>query len=201
MGCSTQSVPSWSKVATRCSVGTYCALDRSVVGRAKLRIAVLAAPSFQDGNGSLARSWPSPRSARNRTQRTDHAAADRDQRFSMMISSVKRIYCSPVAFRPLDLLPAFLRARRHEHAPEADVRHAGIGCAPVSGAGPVAGAVSVVAEERTPFLDAQRAVWLAGVETLFRAYGVDRHFLTGPLAVQVNLVPVSAPLPDVAGHV
>src|SRR5262245_29615779 len=87
------------------------------------------------------------------------------------------------------------------HAPEADVRHAGVRRTPVAGAGPVARAVAVVAQERAALLDPQRGVGLAGVETLLRAGGVDNDSLAGPLAVQVHLVPVTAPLPDVAGHV
>ena len=52
IGCSTQSVPSWSKVAMRSSGGTKSGLDLSVVAFTKSTIACLAAPSFHDGSGS-----------------------------------------------------------------------------------------------------------------------------------------------------
>src|SRR4029079_10353337 len=49
IGCSTHSVPSWSKVAIRASVGTKLGLDGSVVAFTKFTIACLAGPSFHDG--------------------------------------------------------------------------------------------------------------------------------------------------------
>src|SRR5271170_8164287 len=52
MGCSTQSVPSWSKVAMRSSGGTNFGLAGSVVTRTKSRIACFAGPSFHEANGS-----------------------------------------------------------------------------------------------------------------------------------------------------
>ena len=52
MGCSTQVVPSWSKVAMRSSGGTNFGLFLSVVVLTKSRIACFAGPSFQDGSGS-----------------------------------------------------------------------------------------------------------------------------------------------------
>ena len=52
IGCSTHSVPSWSKVAMRASGGTKFGLDWSVVARTNARIASFAAPSFHDGSGS-----------------------------------------------------------------------------------------------------------------------------------------------------
>ena len=54
MGCSTHSVPSWSKVAMRSSGGTKSGLDVSVVAFTKSTIACFAAPSFQEGNASVA---------------------------------------------------------------------------------------------------------------------------------------------------
>src|SRR5208283_1786831 len=54
MGCSTQVVPSWSKVAMRFSGGTNFALLLSVVVLTKWRIACFAGPSFHEGNGSAA---------------------------------------------------------------------------------------------------------------------------------------------------
>src|SRR5215469_8702152 len=53
MGCSTHSVPSWSKVAMRSSWATNVGLDLSVVFCMKSTIACLVGPSFQDGSGSL----------------------------------------------------------------------------------------------------------------------------------------------------
>src|ERR1700742_2836207 len=52
MGCSTHSVPSWSKVAIRSSGGTNFELAWSVVARTKSRIARLAGPSFHELNES-----------------------------------------------------------------------------------------------------------------------------------------------------
>jgi hypothetical protein len=53
MGCSIHSAPSWSKVAMRASGGTKFGLPFSVVVLTNSTIAFLAAPSFQDGNGSV----------------------------------------------------------------------------------------------------------------------------------------------------
>src|SRR5271154_1755927 len=52
MGCSTQVVPSWSKVAIRSSGDTKFGLLLSVVVLTKFMIACLAGPSFHEGNGS-----------------------------------------------------------------------------------------------------------------------------------------------------
>src|SRR5215467_12910424 len=58
MGCSTHSVPSWSKVAMRSAGGTNCGLPCVVVTSTNLTMASLAAPSFQEGSGSVwARTW------------------------------------------------------------------------------------------------------------------------------------------------
>ena len=54
IGCSTQSVPSWSKVAMRWAGGTNCLLAASVVARTKSTTACLAGPSFHEGSGSWA---------------------------------------------------------------------------------------------------------------------------------------------------
>src|SRR5664279_4554127 len=61
MGCSTQVVPSWSKVAMRSSGATNFGVLLSVVVFTKSRMACLAGPSFQEGNGSaavVAAGWP-----------------------------------------------------------------------------------------------------------------------------------------------
>src|SRR5580700_3106915 len=56
IGCSTQSVPSWSKVAMRSASGTKLGLAASVVAWTNLTIASLAGPAFQEGRGSLSAS-------------------------------------------------------------------------------------------------------------------------------------------------
>ena len=53
IGCSTHSVPSWSKVAMRSSGGTNFGLPCVVVACTKSTIAFLAGPSFQEGSGSV----------------------------------------------------------------------------------------------------------------------------------------------------
>src|SRR5262245_14458598 len=61
IGCSTHVVPSWSKVAMRASGATNCGLLFSVVVFTNSTIAFLAAPSFQDGSGSVwADAWAHP---------------------------------------------------------------------------------------------------------------------------------------------
>src|SRR5262249_54473639 len=50
IGCSTHSVPSWSKVAMRSSGGTKFGFARSVVDRTKSRIACFAGPSFHEAS-------------------------------------------------------------------------------------------------------------------------------------------------------
>src|SRR5689334_22723808 len=52
-GCSTQSVPSWSKVAMRCCAGTKVGFDWSLTACTNSTIACLVPPSFQEGNGSV----------------------------------------------------------------------------------------------------------------------------------------------------
>src|SRR5271165_2351008 len=54
IGCSTQSVPSWSKVAMRSSGATYLGSDLSVTSLTNAKMACLAGPSFHDGSGSWA---------------------------------------------------------------------------------------------------------------------------------------------------
>src|SRR5262249_30357917 len=90
---------------------------------------------------------------------------------------------------------------RCPHTAKAHVRHAGVRAASVAGAGSVTGAITIATEEGTSFLSPQRSVRLAGIEAPGRACGVDDHPFAGSLAVQVDLVPVAAPLPDVASHV
>src|SRR2546425_5689258 len=47
----------------------------------------------------------------------------------------------------------------------------------------------------------QGTVRLARIKTLSGTGGIDNHPFAGPFPVQVDLIPVAAPLPDVAGHV
>src|SRR5947208_2712197 len=65
------------------------------------------------------------------------------------------------------------------HAPEADVRHAGVRGTAQAGAGAVVEAVADAAEERATTVD---ALWrpLARVEALLRAGGVDDDPRPGP---------------------
>jgi hypothetical protein len=53
IGCETQVVPSWSKVAMRASGGTNCGLVLSVVALTSSMMACLAGPSFQKDSGSV----------------------------------------------------------------------------------------------------------------------------------------------------
>ena len=77
IGCSTHSVPSWSKVAMRSSGGTNLELALSVVAFTKSTIACFAAPSFHEGSGSRLRRcrYGSKQTACNgkHCQRCDHA--------------------------------------------------------------------------------------------------------------------------------
>src|SRR6516164_5625346 len=63
MGCSTHSVPSWSKVAMRPSCGTKLLFDWSVVVFTKLTIDCLAGPSFHEGSGSVCASACAPKAS------------------------------------------------------------------------------------------------------------------------------------------
>ena len=53
IGCSTHSVPSWSKVAMRSAGGTNLGLPCVVVACTNSTIACLAGPSFHEGSGSV----------------------------------------------------------------------------------------------------------------------------------------------------
>src|SRR5262249_14322571 len=86
------------------------------------------------------------------------------------------------------------------HAPEADVGHAGVGAASVPGARAVARTIAVVAQERAAFLDTLRHERPGRVDGPVRPGRVDCE-PAGARAIQIALVPVRAPLPDVAGHV
>src|SRR5579885_178596 len=86
-------------------------------------------------------------------------------------------------------------------AAKAHVRHARVGTAAMSRAGTVARAVSVATQERTPFLHSQRRVWLARIVGLGRTHWVHRHAVAGTLTVEIHLVPVAAPLPNISCHV
>src|SRR4051794_13952522 len=88
MGCSTQSVPSRSSVATRCSGGTSIALDRSVVARTNSTSAFFGAPSFQDGSGSPLFSSLTVCPVSSRNERTAPPDRTCQQRFNTRTSSL-----------------------------------------------------------------------------------------------------------------
>src|SRR5262249_61508192 len=58
-----------------------------------------------------------------------------------------------------------------------------------------------MAQERTALLSAERRIGLPRIVTVVGPRRIDDHPLAGALAVQVDLIPVAAPLPDVASHV
>src|SRR5262249_30176288 len=86
---------------------------------------------------------------------------------------------------------------RRAHATEPDVGRARVHAALAAAAGHVARAELVAAQERTAALHALHHAGLLGIETISRSLRVA----PGAAAVGVVAVPVSAPLPDVAGHV
>src|SRR4051794_33706692 len=74
------------------------------------------------------------------------------------------------------------------HAPEPDVRHAGVRAAPVPGPRPVAGAIIVVAEERPALLHPRVGPRVSRVEGFRRSLWIDEESTAGPLPVQVRPV-------------
>ena len=87
------------------------------------------------------------------------------------------------------------------HAAEADMRHAGIGAASVSRAGAVARAILIVAQERAAALGALRHERLPGIEAALRAGWVHDDLAICAMLVQLAVVPIAAPLPDIARRV
>ena len=75
IGCSTQSVPSLSKVAMRWSTGTKSGPPCVRDARDKVEDRVLVAPSFQDGSGSPALA-PAPTVKRSEADSTGSIASD-----------------------------------------------------------------------------------------------------------------------------
>ncbi len=63
IGCSTHSVPSWSKVAIRSAGGTNFGLPCVVVVCTNSTIAFLAGPSFHEGSGSVCASACAPKAS------------------------------------------------------------------------------------------------------------------------------------------
>src|SRR5262245_8760816 len=124
----------------RCSGGTNFGLPLSVVERTNSRMLFFAAPSFQDGSGSAC--WANPKAAENSNDNT--TSVIRWHGLSIGISCSWR--SSHQKRRLLGV----------HHAAEADVRHAGVGAAPVPGARAVAGAVTVAAQERPAALNPLR---------------------------------------------
>ena len=81
IGCSTQSVPSWSKVAMRSAGGTNCGLPCVVVACTNSTIAFLAAPSFHEGSGSL---WANALAAKTSAAPSSSARACRKSETGFM---------------------------------------------------------------------------------------------------------------------
>ena len=66
----------------------------------------------------------------------------------------------------------------------------------------VAGAILIVAEKGTAFVDALFLRRLGGIERAFRAWRVSRDAaLLGKFLKIIRAIPIATPLPDVAGHV
>ncbi len=76
IGCSTQSVPSLSKVAMRSASGTKSGLASSVTASTNATIAALASPSFQEGSGSSC-AWAAPATSATATSPESNAEIDR----------------------------------------------------------------------------------------------------------------------------
>src|SRR5262249_34873695 len=114
-------------------------------------------------------------------------------------SPVRTSYSLPFGFSIC--YPWALAPLRRCYTAEARRRHARVRATAVSGAGPVPRTVAVVTQERTTPLHPLRHVRPRGVDGALRPLGINGHALAGPVAVEVALIPVGAPLPDVAGHV
>ncbi len=137
-GCSTQSVPSWSKVAMRSSGATKFLLYWSVVTRTKSRAACLAGPAFHEGR-TPARS-PLPRSRRAARAPTEAqprlpAAHDGLDRYYLKSAFTPPVWIRPVAprhllvivlplsDRPLDPLHADYRSPDTEKHPPGSLQY------------------------------------------------------------------------------
>src|SRR5262249_24427768 len=94
----------------------------------------------------------------------------------------------------------FLVPRCH-HTAEADVRHARVRAAAMPGAGAVPRAVVVVAKERPAALDALGCERTGRIRAALRSSRIHHEPAARTLAVEVPLIPVSPPFPDVAGHI
>src|ERR1700733_5920 len=95
IGCSVQSVPSWSNVATRSWGSMYLELDFSVVSFTNVRIASFAGPLFHDGKGSL---WACAPSVPSNTRHSASAA--------LAIQRRRTVTCSMKSPLCLDCLTA-----------------------------------------------------------------------------------------------
>ena len=96
IGCSTHSVPSWSKVAIRASGATNFGLALSVVTCTNSTIAFFAGPSFQDGSGSVG-PRPGPREGRGRRSARPAIWGV----FLLVSSNVRLAAASPFSFSAL----------------------------------------------------------------------------------------------------
>src|SRR6516162_2874187 len=111
MGCSTHSVPSWSKVAMRSSGGTNFVLDLSVVVCTNSTIACLARRSFHEGSGSVCASACVPKqspatvaSAEAKTRRTFNFMAASLNEEQNGFSRLKGHWLDCINFQILDFI-------------------------------------------------------------------------------------------------
>ena len=81
------------------------------------------------------------------------------------------------------------------------MRHAGIGAASVSRAGAVARAILVVAQERPAALGTLRHERVSGIVASLRAGWVHDDLALRTTQVGFAVVPIAAPLPDIARRV
>ena len=71
----------------------------------------------------------------------------------------------------------------------------------MTGTRTIAPAIRFVAKERTASLTALLHVGLLGIEALFRPLRIDNDPLPCPFSIQITIIVIAAPFPDVARHV
>src|SRR5262245_38579414 len=103
-------------------------------------------------------------------------------------------------FRSFALVLLFLPLLRSHDTTETDVRSATVRRTTHAGARAVVKAETDATEERTAAVHALRRPH-SWVKAFSRPRGVDIHNASGSAGIRVGQVPVSGPLPDVAGHV
>src|SRR5215813_13816339 len=95
-----------------------------------------------------------------------------------------------------------LRARlRRLYTAKTDMRHARVRAASMPRAGPIARAVAVIAQERSTLLHAALFERMLRIHRPLRSRRVVDHPFAHPTLVQIALIPIAAPFPDIAGHV